>query len=142
MKKHKFTLIELLVVVAIIGILAALIFPALGRAKKKSLIGTCRANLKNIGTIVSAYYTDGKVSYLPVPWLSSSSPIEFEDQLLTCPLRGKINGYQEHADSPGGVQFLGNKSSALAEDKNGVDAHEGEKINVVYQDGSVQTEAE
>ncbi len=142
MKKFKFTLIELLVVIAIIGILAALIFPALGRARKKALIGSCKSNLKNIGTLVSAYYTDGRNVFLPNNWLLANSPFDFETSLLTCPMKAKINPYQEHPDSPGGVQFLGNKSSALAEDKNGVDAHEGEKINVVYQDGSVQTENE
>jgi len=53
-----FTLIELLVVVAIIGILAAILFPVFGRVREKARSASCQSNLKQIGLGVTMYIQD------------------------------------------------------------------------------------
>jgi len=55
----RFTLIELLVVVAIIGILASLLLPSLGKARKTSQSAVCKNNLKNMGLGLKMMVEDG-----------------------------------------------------------------------------------
>lgn len=58
MKRNGFTLIELLVVVAIIAILAAIIFPVFARAREKARQASCMSNLKQLTLACIMYSSD------------------------------------------------------------------------------------
>jgi prepilin-type N-terminal cleavage/methylation domain-containing protein len=72
----KFTLIEIIVVVAIIGILASLLLPALSASRERARMAVCKSQLKQIGS-VSIIYTDDNDGYYP----HNDSDVQWDDML-------------------------------------------------------------
>ena len=94
-----FTLIELLVVVAVIGILAALLMPAILRAMKAATSTSCISNLRQIGAAFTMYYKqhDGFMAPSGSPngnpprrfpqWYKNLTPFAVNTELFTCPAK-------------------------------------------------------
>ena len=93
-RKIGFTLIELLVVVAIIALLAAILFPAFAKAREAARRASCSSNLKQIALGIAQYNQEYDGHYVRATsynglalfgWRLALAPYLKSDQIFRCP---------------------------------------------------------
>jgi len=98
MKKQGFTLIELLVVIAIIAILAAMLLPALARARENARRGVCISNLKQMGVALHMYAQDYDERF-PTDVTAGTCEPNLSDTRALALLTGQTNPSDDPRDS-------------------------------------------
>lgn len=101
--RRAFTLVELLVVIAIVGVLAALLLPALGRAKESGKRVACANNLRQLAIAASMYASDNDGLYPPrtlvEAWPSRLLPYYQNLDVLLCRTEGLPAGESDPSEA-------------------------------------------
>ena len=95
MKSKGFTLVELLVVIAIIGILTALLLPAVQAAREAARRMECTNNLKQIGLALHNYHDSYANGPFPPSWCCGNSGRKYSWSVFILPFIEQENLFQE-----------------------------------------------
>ncbi len=101
-RKHGFTLIELLVVIAIIGLLLAILIPALSKAKSLVWEVFCKNNLKQYGVVGRMYLSENNDTF-PNAWGSIYKSVEESGHPRACQWHDALRNPDRRADLAGKI---------------------------------------
>lgn len=105
--RRAFTLVEMLAVIAVIGVLAGLVFPAIQKARDKAKMAKCANNIKQFGHAIDVF----KMDHQDFPdWLSNLYPSYVDSkEMYICPAdyctQGGQSPYNSHKGADGGMPW-------------------------------------
>lgn len=112
-RRDAFTLVELLVVIAIIGILVALLLPAVQAAREAARRTQCTNNMKQVGLALHNYHDTHQALPINANWLGDSSRDVYSALVILLPFMEQQNVYEAadaEVEQEGGIVLSGGGS--------------------------------